>query len=443
MSSPDVSTVPSSPPPVPPASPAVPPTPPPATARWRRWWSRWSSASPVSVTIFALILGFAVGALIIITTTPTVLDAWRGLFHGWAGPGRALKVSFDTVGAAYRTMFVGSVVDPASLWHSITTGRGWTATLTPLSETFTYAPPLIIASIGVGIGFQTGLFNIGANGQAVLGGIAGAVVGAMIHVPTIVHLPLTLLAGLVGGALAGAVPGVLKAYTGAHEVIVTIMFNYVVYAFLMYVVLSTPFQQPGQQNDIGRTILPSATLAPLFGTASGLRVSYSIIVALVVVVYAWWFLDRSSMGFEFRVTGLNPTAARASGISARRVTVLVLVLSGALCGLAGITQAASFQQQLNGGFLIGNAGIGFTAITVALLGRNRPMGIVWSALLFSALGVGGRVMQASTGIPLDLATVIQSVIVLFVATPVLVKEIFRLRAAHVTRVQLATQGWNS
>lgn len=406
-------------------------------------WVRFTSKSPVVLTMFALLLGLVVGALIIITTTPVVLDAWRGIFHSWGAPGHAVKVTFDNVGAAYRTMFTGSVVDPQGFWHSLVTGKGWDATMTPLSETLTYATPLVIASMGVGIAFQTGIFNIGANGQAVLGGIAGGVVGSMIHMPTVLHLPFTLLAGIAGGVVAGAVPGVLKAYTGAHEVIVTIMFNYVIYAFLLFAVLSTAFQQPGQQNDISRTLDPSAQLAPIFGASSGLRVSWGVFVAAGVILAAWWFLDRSSLGFDFRVTGANPAAAKASGINARLVIVLVFVISGGLAGLAGIVQAASTTHFIDGGFLIGNAGIGFTAITVALLGRNRPMGIVWSSLLFAALGVGGRAMQASTGIPLDLATMIQSAVVLFVATPVLVKEIFRLRNAQTNAVQLATKGWSS
>jgi simple sugar transport system permease protein len=401
------------------------------------------TSSPIVVTIYALVLGIVVGALIITTTTPAILDAWRGLFHSWNGLPHALDVTFNNIGAAYRSMFTGSIVDPQGFWHSLTTGKGWTNTLTPISETFTYATPLVIVSIGVGIAFQTGLFNIGANGQAVIGGIAGTAFGSMLHMPTIIHLPLTLVTGVAGGMLCGAVPGLLKAYTGAHEVIVTLMFNYVAYSFLLFMVLSTPFQQPGQQNDIGRMLDPSARLAPLFGSSSGLRVSYGVFVAALVVVFAWWLLDRSSLGFDFRVTGANPSAARASGIKARTVIVIVFLISGGLAGLAGVVQVASTTHYVDGGFLIGNAGIGFTAITVALLGRNRPMGIVWASLLFAALGVGGRNMQSMTGIPLDLATVIQSAIVLFVATPVLVKEIFRLRAAPSVAVQLATTGWGS
>ncbi len=409
----------------------------------RSWWVRATTGSPTIVTLFALILGLAVGAVVIISTTPVVLDAWRSLFHSWSAPGHALKVTFDNVGAAYRSMFTGSVIDPAQFWHSLVSGRGWTNTMTPISETLTYATPLVIVSIGVGIAFQAGLFIIGANGQAVIGGIAGAAVGSMVHLPTLLHLPFSLLAGVAGGLLCGAVPGLLKAYTGAHEVIVTLMFNYVTYSFLLYAVLSTPFQQPGQENDIGRTMDPSAQLAPLFGSHSGLRVSYGVFVAALVVIFAWWLLDRSTLGFDFRVTGANPAAARASGINAKSVIVTVFLISGGLAGLAGVVQVASTTHYIDGGFLIGNAGIGFTAITVALLGRNRPMGIVWSSLLFAALGVGGRNMQATTGIPLDLATVIQSAIVLFVATPLLVKEIFRLRNAPLVSLQLATKGWGS
>ncbi len=410
----------------------------------RRWWHRLTTRSPLLVTLDALILGFVVGALVIITTTASVLDAWRAMFSSWAAFAHACQLTADVVGAAYRAMFTGAVVNPRIFWHAVTTGQGWTLALTPLSETLTYAAPLIIASIGVGIAFQTGIFNIGANGQAILGGVAGAYMGSLVHLPTVVHLPLTLAAGIAGGVIVGLVPGLLKAYTGAHEVIVTLMLNYVVAALLIFTLLSTVLQQPGQQNDISRTLAPSAQLAPLFGAASGLRVNWGLAVAALVVVFAWWFLERSSLGFDFRVTGANPQAARASGINARAVIVLVFVISGGLAGLAGIVQLAGTTHYLDGGFLIGNAGIGFTAITVSLLGRNRPVGIVWSSLLFAGLGVGGRAMQAATGIPLDLATVIQSAVVLFVATPVLVQEIFRLRhAAAAGEVRLATSGWGS
>jgi ABC-type uncharacterized transport system permease subunit len=401
------------------------------------------TGSPVLATILAVALGLVVGAFVIVLTNTQVLDAWRGLFHSWGAPGHAIKLTFDHVGAAYRDMFTGSIVDPQTFWHALTTGKGWPAAMTPISETLTYATPLVIASIGVGICFQTGIFNIGANGQAIVGGIAGTSVGAFFHLPTIFLIPITLAGGIAGGMLAGAIPGMLKAWTGAHEVIVTIMLNYIIANFLIFTLLSTSLQLPGQQNDLSRSLRPGAILAPIFGSSTGLRVNYGVFIAVAVVVFAWWFLERSSLGFEYRVSGANPNAARVSGIKPRRVIIGVFLISGGLSGLAGITQVAGTTHYIDGGFLIGSAGIGFTAITVALLGRNRPMGIVWGSLLFAALGVGGRSMQAITGIPLDLATVIQSAVVLFVATPALVKELFRLRGAPTDAVQLATQGWSS
>ena len=408
----------------------------------RSWKQRFLEASPLRLTAYAMIIGFVLGGVVICATSPVVLNSWRHIFSSGTGIFSALKVSFDHVGAAYRAMFTGSVLSPQLFWHSMTSGHGWDQTMTPLSETLTYATPLLICSIGVGIAFQTGIFNIGANGQAILGGIAGTAVGSMIHCPAVVHVPLTLVAGILGGVIGGLVPGLLKAYAGAHEVIVTLMLNYVINAFLAYVLLSTALQQPGQSNGLSRTIDSSATLAPIFGTASGLRVSYGIFVAVAVVFFALWLLDRSSLGFEFRITGANPHAARASGINPKFVVVTAFAVSSGLAGLAGVVQMQRTTHYIDSGYLIGSAGIGFTAITVALLGRLRPMGIVWGSLLFAALGVGGRSMQAATGIPLDLATIIQSIVVLFVASPVLIQEIFRVRA-NAQAVQLATKGWSA
>lgn len=403
----------------------------------------WVGSSPIAATFFAIILGLVVGAVVIMATTSSVILAWRHLFSSWGAPGHALKVSADTVGAAYRSMVLGSFGNPHSYWTMVTSGHNWQSALTPLSETLTYAFPLVIVAMGVGIAFQTGIFNIGANGQAIMGGIAGTVAGSLIHVPAVIHIPLVLLFAIAGGVMTGLIPGLLKTYTGAHEVIVTLMLNYVVQAFLLYVLLSTPLQLPNQPNDVSRLLDSSAQLAPLFGHASGLRVSWAIVIAALVVAFGWWFVERSSLGFEFRITGANPNAARTAGINPRKIVILVFVVSGGLAGLAGYVAEASTTYNLSGGFLVGSANIGFTAITVSLLGRNRPMGIVLGSLLFAALDVGGRTMQAQTGIPLDLATIVQAAVVLFVATPLLVKEIFHLRDAGGHRIALATQGWSS
>ncbi|MEI6709946.1 MAG: ABC transporter permease [Actinomycetota bacterium] len=406
-------------------------------------WQRYLSANPVTMSFLAIFLGFVVGAAVIIFSSSDVLHAWTQIFNSPGAILHAIKVTLDNVGAAYRAMFTGSVFDPTILWHALTTGQDWTAALTPISETLTYAAPLVIISIGVAISFETGLFNIGANGQAILGGIAGTAFGSMIHLPMFIHLPLTLACGVAAGAFYGFIPGVLKALTGAHEVIVTLMLNYVVAFFLLYSLLSTPLQLPGQVNDLSRVILPSAQLPNFFATTTTLRVSWGILIAIGVVAFGWWFLNRSTLGFDFRITGANPNAARASGINPKKIIMYVFLISGGLAGLAGVVQVDGTTHSLDGGFLIGSAGIGFTAITVSLLGRNKPINVFWGAILFSALGVGGRIMQAETGIPLDLATIIQSAVVLFVATPVMVQEIFRLREGTLHTVELNTKGWSS
>ncbi len=410
----------------------------------RRLWSWYLNASPLVVVTLALILGLIIGGVVITATTSTILKAWGGFFDSWNGPFHALNVNFSSVFDAYRAMFTGSLVDPPAFWRAVTSGNGWTgpsSVLTPLSETLTYATPLIIASVGVGIGFQTGVFNIGANGQAMAGGIIGTAVGSMIHVVWFVHFPLTIAAGLLGGAIAGLIPGLLKAYSGAHEVIVTIMLNYVILYVMGYLLLSSALEQPGSFDGVSRTIDTGAQLPTLFGPSSGLRVNYGLFIAVAVVVGAWWFLDRSTLGFDFRVTGANPDAALTAGINPKVVLVSVFAISGGLAGLAGITQVAGVSHYIDNNFLVGSAGIGFTAITVSLLGQNRPFGIVWGSLLFAALDVGGRAMQGQTGIPFDLATVIQAVIVLLVATPALIKQVFHLRSIRSGTITIGTKGW--
>jgi simple sugar transport system permease protein len=288
----------------------------------------------------------------------------------------------------------------------------------------------------VALGFSTGVFNIGGQGQFLAGAIAATYVGFGVHLPIGIHVPLVVLAGAAGGAVAGFIPGFLKARTGAHEVIVTIMLNYIFLYLLDYLLTTSPLQQPGQSNAISQTIPPSARLPHLFG--GNLRVNLGLIIALAVAAAASWFMRRSTLGFEFRVIGANPSAGRTAGIDARRATVLVLTISGALVGLAGMSTLAGTDFFLSAGYGGGN---GFNAITVALLGRNKPLGVVFGALLFAALSTGGRYMQATTGIPLDLTSVIQAVIVFLVATPALVREIFRLREAGAGKILLFTKGW--
>jgi simple sugar transport system permease protein len=394
---------------------------------------RLSEANVFVVTVLAIFSALVLGAILILVTTPAVLHSWGRI---GSRPGAAFSTSWRTIAAAYSAMFEGSLFAPSAISHAVSTGHGWTTALTPISETLVSATPLILAGTGVAIGFSTGVFNIGAQGQLIAGALGALFVGFEVHAPIGVHLPLVILGGAAGGAIAGFIPGVLKARTGAHEVITTIMLNYVFLDLLTYLLTTPPFQQPGQANAISRTMPSTAILPHLFG--STLRVNVGLLVALAVSLGAAWFTRRSTAGFSFRVIGLNPSAGRTAGMDVRRITILVLTLSGALAGLAGMATLSGTDFFLSTGY---GGNIGFDAITVALLGRNRPLGVLLGSLLFAALITGGRYMQSYTGVDLDLTTVIQAIIVFFVATPALVREVFRLRDQGEGPTRILTKGW--
>ncbi len=397
--------------------------------------SSFAYGRPWAITLLAIVTALIAGAVLLTVTTPATLQAWGSFFSNPIG---ALSATWFLVGDVYRDIFTGSIVDPPALFQAITTGQGWVAVLTPLSETLTQATPLIIAGLAVAVGFQSGVFNIGAQGQIIAGAICASYAGWAIQLPSPIHLALTVAAGLAGGAIAGFIPGILKAKTGAHEVIVTIMLNYVILNFLLYLLTNRPFRQPGQSNAISRPVDASAQLPHLLGSA--LPANLGIVLALVAAYLVSWFMKRSTLGFSFLIMGANPTAGRTAGIDSKRVTVLVMVISGALAGLAGMVILSGSTLMLTSGF---GGNVGFDAITVALLGRNRPLGVVLAALLFGALDVGGRAMEAATGVPVDLISVIQAIIVLLVAAPALVREIYRLKATSLRSVELGTRGWGA
>lgn len=400
-------------------APETPPAPPAKTLLGARFLKELTSASPVLVTVLAIFTALVVGAVLIVFSDENVLSTWGYFF---AAPGDALSASWDAITAAYGALFSGAFG-----------GSG------PLSETIVAATPLMLAGLGVALGFRAGLFNIGAEGQLLAGGMAAGLAGFSLHgLPVVIHLPLALLAGLAGGALWGFIPGILKARTGAHEVITTIMLNYVMIYLSLYLLSSTLYRRPGRTDPISKVVDVPSRLPHLAG--QGLRLHAGIIVALLAAAGVAWLLGRSTWGFELRVAGANPDAALTAGIDVGRATVVAMALSGALAGLAGANQVLGVQFSLAPGF---SGGIGFAAITVALLGRASPVGVVLAALLFGALQAGGLNMQATTGTPIDIVTVIQSLIVIFVAAPALVRAIFRIKAAPVEAGQPVSKGWGS
>ena len=391
--------------------------------------------SPAVVTFLAIVAALFLGALLIAFTNDAVLHAWGQFF---ANPGNAFAQAWDAVFAAYRAMFDGAIVSPATVaaaFHGGSVG----AIFYPISQTLSDATPLILTGLSVAIAFRAGLFNIGAAGQWIGGAIVAGYLGFAVSLPPVIHVIVCLLGGIAGGAVVGWVPGELKARTGAHEVIVTIMLNYVMYNLLSYL-LGTPkaLQAPGQSNLISPNIAANAQLPHVGGPPPAVDAGF--LVALAAAVGVGWLLNRSTIGFQFRAVGANPSAARSAGISVERAWVLVMAIAGALAGLSG---ASVIQGSAVHAITFNSYGTyGFDGITVALLGRAKPWGVVLAAILFGALHAGGTTMQAATSVPTDISQVIQGLIVLFVAAPPLIRVIFRLRHAQAGSTEAVAKGWN-
>ena len=377
-----------------------------------------------AISVLAVVLALVISGVLIAFTTPAV-QATTGYF--FSRPADFFQAFWTTVSSAYSSLFQGAVYNFRV--------DGFAAGIRPLTETLNYSVPLIAAGLGVALAFRVGLFNIGARGQILIAAAAAGWVGFSFDLPIWVHLPLALLAGIAGGAVWGGIVGLLKARTGAHEVILTIMLNYVAFYLIAYM-LRTPglLQAPGSPNPKAPATLPSAILPDLFGSRYNLNLGFVIVVAITAVV--WWLINRSTLGFRFRAVGENPHAARTAGMNVKNIYLYAMLISGALAGVAGSTQVLG---TLTTGFSSGiDAGIGFDAITVALLGRSRPWGVFGAGILFGALKAGGYSMQAADGVPIDIVLVVQSLIVLFVAAPPLVRSIFRLPAPGARPVRKAS-----
>ena len=366
------------------------------------------------ISILAVVLALVVGGILIAITDSGVRTA-SGYF--FSRPGDTFTAIWNSVGGAYTALFQGSIYNFAR--------PGFLNGIKPFTETLTFATPLIAAGLGVALAFRVGLFNIGGRGQMLIAGALAGWVGFSFDLPWGVHLAVALAAGIAGGAVWGGLVGLLKARTGAHEVIVTIMLNYVAYYLIAYM-LRTPglLQAPGSNNPKSPPMKPTAIFPDLLGPRYNLTLGFILVIA--ATIFVWYLLTRSSLGFKFRAIGENPHAARVAGIDVKNMYVYAMLISGGLIGLAGANQV---QGSITTGFGSGiDAGIGFDAITVALLGRSRPWGVFVAGILFGAFKAGGFTMQAAQGVPIDIVLVVQSLIVLFIAAPPLVRAVFRLPA---------------
>ncbi len=374
-----------------------------------------SVARSLVLPTLAMVTALIIGAIIIALSD---IDILRLLFED---PGAALGQMVNEVSRAYRALFRGSL-----------------GSIRALSESLFAATPLLLAGLSVALGFRAGLFNIGAQGQMLMGGLAATYVGIYVSLPGIIHIPLTLLAGFAGGMIWGGLAGLLKARTGAHEVITTIMGNFIAVFFLQWILTTPGLQDPGRNNPVSAELVASARLPRLFG--ADYRVTIGLLVAIAFVFAVHWLLYRSSIGFEFRAVGSNPQAGRYAGMNVALVVTLAMALAGGLAGMAGANQVMGLEPYKATPALPG--AVGFDAITVALLGRSNPVGVLWAALLFGALTAGGREMQGAAQVPIDLVVVLQALIVIFVAAPGMIRAIYRVKGAEEKPTQLTT-GWGS
>ncbi len=349
----------------------------------------------------------------------------------FSSPLEFIKSALAAVGNAYLALFQGSVYDV-----NLTKGHTFIHGFYPLSETIVTATPLILTGLSVALAFKSGLFNIGAQGQFIFGAIGASYVGFHFHLPIGIHILVAALAGALFAAIWGGIVGLLKARTGAHEVILTIMMNYIASYFILWILKTQSFLRPGRIDPIAPEVNQSARLPLLAG--ANFRLNFGIFIALAAAVFVWWLLTKTTIGFKFRAVGANGQAAKTAGISVPFVITSTMMICGGLAGLGGAVQVLGSEYALNADIA---GSFGFDAITVALLGRAQPLGTVFAALLFGALHAGGRTMQSSTGVPLDIVLVTQALIVLFIAAPAFVRYLFRIKKMN-TSASLTSKGWN-
>jgi simple sugar transport system permease protein len=310
--------------------------------------------------------------------------------------------------------------------------KGAFGNMDAFTRTLEKATPLVFSGLAVAFAFKGGLFNIGAQGQLLFGAIISAYLGFAIEgLPAYIHAPLALLGGAVAGALFAAIPGALKTYTGAHEVITTIMLNYIAINITDFLA-DGPWKDPSPSNIVARTpkILDTAVIPDLAGFPVGFLIS--VLFAAII----WWLLQHTTVGFEIRTVGQNPDAAEYSGVKVALTVILAMVISGFIAGLGGAVETQGVVGRYQPGF---NVGLGFDGITIALLGKTHPFGVIPAAILVGAMDAGSSQMQFSANVANEIVDVIQALILFFVAADVIIRWLLRIREEE-AGVKLTT-GW--
>jgi len=398
----------------------------------------WQSALLIFLSIATALV---IGAFFIAVFDPEVWEAFGG------GLVPSLTAAWHSVAQAYTALFEGAFGNPARivegfrLYFQTGDATGLMRGIRPLTESLRISTPYIFAGLAVALGFRCGLFNIGAEGQYFIGGLASVYVGYSLKgVPWFIHLPLALGAGMVGGAVWAAIAGWLKAKTGAHEVINTIMLNYIAYRLADYLLqVGGPMARPGDFRPVSPEIEPSAYLPQFFPNDPATRLNVGLLLALAAVGIVYWLLFKTTVGFEIRAVGANPRAARTAGISVARNFVLAMAFSGALAGLAGAHDILGVLRFMPNAFF---SGYGFDAIALALLGKSHPVGVLLASLLFGFLRAGAQRMQAPPAfVPIDIISIVQALITIFIAAPEVVRLIYRIRMPKEEAEAVFTRGW--
>jgi ABC-type uncharacterized transport system permease subunit len=376
------------------------------------------------VPLLAVLTALLFGGVVIILTD------FDNLQNLGTDPLGTLGAAVHGVIAAYGAMLAGAFGDPGRILTALQTGNATdiARAIRPLTETLVSTSPLIFTGLAVSISFRAGMFNIGGDGQLLIGALVATIAAIALDgvIPSWLILIVTIGVATLGGAAWGFVPGFLKARTGAHEVITTIMLNYIGSLLVFFILTTTPsLRNPGNSTPVSKDLSTIVDVPNIINLPT-IRLDYGFVVALLMAVAASWLLFRTTKGFELRAAGFSPTAARYAGISAGGSMMLAMSLSGGLCGMAGgflvIGTVGQLSPDLSGG-------LGFNAIALALLAGLRPSGVVLSALLFGALTQGGKRMGIDTGIPFDLLLFIMALVIMFVAAPGLIRSIWRVRVS--------------
>lgn len=390
------------------------------------------SKSPLTVTILAIVSGLLLGGLLVAATSEDVYAAFRVSL--WDG----IKTGAQAAWTTYVALFYGSVGNPAKISAALQSGEAEEIrrAFNPFFESLVASTPYIFAGLAVALGFRVGLFNIGVEGQLFIGAITAVAAGIFLKgLPAIIHIPLALLAGILGGGIWGYIPGWLKAKTGGHEVINTIMMNYIAFRLSEYL-LRGPLKNPEGFTPVSAFVEESARLPRFFDSPIRFHLGFFIALGFAWVLY--WFLFKTTWGYTLRTVGANPRAAKYAGMNITRSTVLAMFLSGGLAGLAGANEVLGVNYNLAVAF---SSGYGFDSIALALLGKSHPVGVVFAAIMFGFLRNGAIQMQLTAGIPIDIISVLQAAILAFVAAPAIIRTIYRLREPDVDTEAVTLRGW--